>query len=61
MSFKDQSWLILSMALRSIISAITPELKKDVVDALAKWEEKAKQTANPFDDCLVKFLQLLLL
>jgi len=61
MAFKDTSWLVLSMALRSIISALTPEFRKEIIDKLAEWEGKAKTTANPFDDCVVKFLQLLLL
>lgn len=61
MAFKDISLLVLINALKSVITAVTPELKKSLIEFLDEMEEKAKQTLNPFDDCLVQFLKLLLL
>jgi len=43
-----------------ILSKITPDLRKILVDAVLKLEEAAKKTPNVYDDILVFFLKKLL-
>jgi hypothetical protein len=40
-----------------LINNITPELKKLLLNFLNELEIKAKATASPYDDMLVKFLK----
>jgi len=52
------TWLIeiLIKALSALLVAVTPALREVLKDFLLEYYEKAKETANPWDDFLAKFL-----
>jgi len=47
--------------LASIITMISPEIKEYLKKIILELEEKAKATANPFDDLLVELVKMILL
>jgi len=51
---------VLLSLLPMLVTAITPELRALLVKCIADLDEKAKQTATPFDDALVSVLKVLL-
>jgi len=55
-------WLttILISVLGAILSVVSPEIRKALVDFVKKLEAKAKETPNPADDMLVDFLKHIL-
>lgn len=52
------TWLIniLIQVFSTILPVITPQLKKELEDFLIGLYNKAKETPNPWDDFLLKFL-----
>jgi len=52
------TWIIplLIQIFSTIMPVITPQLKKELEDFLVGLYNKAKETPNPWDDFLVKFL-----
>lgn len=48
-------WIFKLIAL--VIGVVTPEIRTGVTELLDKLEEKAKKTANPWDDILVAMLK----
>lgn len=51
---------ILIQLLKLILSAISPELRKWICEAMEDLEKKAATTPNPVDDILVAVLRKLL-
>ena len=47
--------------LGSIVNIISPELRAELLKAVASLEAKAKTTATPIDDIFVKVLKVLLI
>lgn len=43
--------------IQAFMETVSPELRKLVVESLAKWEEKAKGTKNKWDDLIVDAAQ----
>lgn len=43
-----------------LLEKITPDLRQLLIGMVAKLEEKAKQTPNPYDDIFVYFLKKVL-
>lgn len=52
-------WLLRIITL--VVSVMSPELRKGLVDLLNNLEAQAKKTANPWDDVLVGLLKSILL
>ena len=55
--------LLLPIALRIVKSAVknmSPEIRKEVIDFVLKWEVKCKATANEVDDILVMVIKSIL-
>ena len=52
------TWIvnILIQVFSTILPVITPSLKKELEDFLVGLYNKAKETPNPWDDFLLKFL-----
>jgi len=52
------TWIInlLIQVFSTILPVITPSLKKELEDFLLGLYNKAKETPNPWDDFLIKFL-----
>jgi len=52
------TWIIelLIKILAALLPLITPTLRKELEKFLLNWYEKAKETPNPWDDFLAKFL-----
>ena len=48
---------IIVKILTALISNISPDVKQFISESIDKLDEKAKSTANPFDDLLVLFLK----
>lgn len=53
------TWLFRLIAL--VVTVMSPELRKRLVEMLTDLETQAKKTANPWDDMLVDLLKTLLL
>ncbi len=51
---------ILLKTLQIVLTAISPEIKTVITNAMNELEAKAKQTPNKFDDLLVMFLKAIL-
>ena len=52
------TWIIniLIQVFSTILPVITPQLNKELTEFLVGLYNKAKETSNPWDDFLVKFL-----
>jgi hypothetical protein len=51
---KSAWWLKMLIPLVPVIwAAISPELKRVILESLATWKAKAKETSTPIDDWLV--------
>lgn len=50
---------LLVRLLPMILSVVSPEIKQALVEFLDLMEERAKKTANPWDDMLVALLKRL--
>ena len=53
---KDTIMKLLLAILPTVLSLVTPEIRKMFDDFVKRWWEKAKETDNKFDDLLVKFI-----
>lgn len=51
---------IFAAIFKAVLKAATPILRQAISDFLDRLEEKAKQTASPYDDVLVEMLKDLL-
>jgi len=43
--------------LKAVLKQATPEVAKELVELLDRWEKQAKATPNPFDDLLVMMVR----
>jgi len=46
--------------LDKFLNSISADLREAIKTSLTEWEAKAKETPNPVDDLVVKFLRILL-
>jgi len=46
--------------LDKFLNSISGDLREAIKKSLIEWEAKAKETPNPVDDLVVKFLRILL-
>ena len=46
--------------LDKFLNSISTDLRDAIKKSLTEWEVKAKETPNPIDDLVVKFLRILL-
>jgi hypothetical protein len=52
------TWLLKVFGIfTGFIDKITPQLRSEIESALDKWEAKAKETKNPYDDILVQLVK----
>lgn len=51
---------IISRILEEILKNMSPELRKEIIEAVRKLDEKAKATVNPWDNLVVLVLKILL-
>ena len=49
---------MLDLIIPQAVANATQSLRDDIEAKLDAWEIQAKETANPFDDILVKMLQM---
>jgi len=54
-----KDWLIQLIGL--VLTHISGPMREFIVKAVKEWEEKAKQTQDPWDDILVFIIKCLLL
>ena len=46
--------------LDKFLNSISGDLREAIKKSLVEWEAKAKETPNPIDDLVVKFLRIIL-